>query len=457
MRFLRLLTKPTPMLAIGLGVFSVAGSVFVAAGNSALSSKPDKPAAAALLEMYFLLTTVGVGILGGLEQEMTRTISRDLSLGVSPLHTMRGQLRQAAVLGALTVVLVGAFSPFIVSHWLGGHWYLLFELAIGLIASCSSYVIRGLLSGYQKFQVYSGTLMVEGLSRMLPGVILLRGGIHQAWTFGLVYVLASVFASLTGLVGLRRTMRDREPGRTGAAGPGPQGQAAGLTDSTRRAAQNMVLLTLATLASQVVVNGVPLGIPPKLDPAQSLALTSAMGLVRVALLAVFPLQAPLLPKLTRSATEGNMRDLRRQTGLLVGGCVAVGLLGTVGAAVAGPWLTVHYMSTVGLSAQLLAALAFGTTFLMTASLLQTALIALRCHLMVFIAWSVGVVVLAILLVAPIRPLTAAGLAAILSPAAVTLVMFVDLIRVTRARNRQAAETGDPQNPNTDLIELASQA
>lgn len=456
MRILRLLSKPTPVLAIGLGVFALSGSLFLSASNGALQS--DKPAATALIEMYFLLTTIGVGVLGGLEQEMTRTISRDLALGVSPLPTMRGQMRQAAVLGAGTVVVVGACSPFIVQHWLNGHWYMMAELMIGLVGSCASYVIRGLLSGYQKFPLYSGTLMVEGLSRLLPGVVLAWGGIHEAWVYGLLYAMASVFASLAGLVGIRRTLREREPGLTGpdAAAALPPAAA----DSTRRAAQNMALLTLATLASQVVLNGVPLGIPPKLNALgvtgqnQALAVGSAMGLVRLALLVVFPLQAPLLPKLTRAATQGDMASLRRQTGLLIGACVVVGLLGTLGSALFGPWLLVHYLHTVALSSGLMAVLAFGTTFLMTAYLLQSALIALRCHFKVMIAWVVGIVVLAILLVIPISPLAAAGLAAVLSPAAVTAVMFVDLVRVTRARSRAAADGGDPA---TDLLEVTSQA
>lgn len=499
MRFLRLLTKPTPVLAIGLGVFAVSGSLFLSASNHALSG--DKAAATALLEMYFLLTTIGVGVLGGLEQEMTRTISRDLSLGVSPLSTMRGQIRQAAVLGAVTLALVAAFSPFIVDHWLGGHWYMLAALVIGLIGSGVSYVIRGLLSGYQKFQAYSGTLMVEGLSRLLPGIVLVWAGVHQAWVYGLVYASASVFASLAGFIGLRRTLREREPGlaapadsaalgQAGQADPADpttvaagaadsdaaipadgmsggtpdgmsDGMADGMSDTTRRAAQNMILLTLATLASQVVLNGVPLGIPPKLiaigETGQAQALGAAMGLVRLALLVVFPLQAPLLPKLTRSATRGDMALVRRQTGILVACCVGVGLLGTAGSALFGPWLLVNYMATAALSWQLMAALAFGTTFLMTAYLFQSALIALRCHRKVLIAWLVGIAVLVVLLVVPIHPLDAAGLAAVLSPAAVTAVMFVDLVRVTRARSRAAAPGRDGGSPSTDLLEVSTQA
>lgn len=435
MRFLRLLTKPTPVLAIGLGVFSAAGSLFLAVSNRALSISE----AGYLIYMYFLLTTLGVGALGGLEQEMTRTISRDLSLGVSPLATLRGQLRQAAVLGGITLALTLAASPFLVGRSFDGHWYLAGELMLGLVGSGVSYLIRGVLSGYQRFRAYSATLMVEGLSRLVPAAVLALVHVHTAWIYGLLYVLASVFAALSGLVGLRGAISESE--RTLASAPADAAAAAAM-DTVRQGASNMVLLTFATLASQVVLNGVPLGIPPKLNALnehkQTLALGNAMGLVRLALLVVFPLQAPLLPKLTRSATQGDMAQLRRHTGLLVGACVAVGLLGTGAAALVGPWLLKSYLNTVGLSSALMAALAFGTTFLMTAYLFQSALIALRCHFKVFVAWMVGVVVLAVLLVVPVQPLTAAGLAAVLSPAAVTVVMFVDLIRVTRARSRAAA-------------------
>jgi O-antigen/teichoic acid export membrane protein len=451
MRFLRLLTKPTPMLAIGLGVFSVTGSLFLAASNRVLTNYE----AGYLIYMYFLLTTIGVGVLGGLEQEMTRTISRDLALGVSPLRTLRGQLRQAGVLGAITLTLTLACGPFLVGGSFGGHWYLLAELMLGLVGSGISYLIRGVLSGYQRFRAYSATLMVEGLSRTLPALVLVFAHVHVAWIYGLLYAMASVFASLAGLVGLRGAIAESE--RTLAPAPA-DGPVADAMDTVRQGASNMVMLTLATLASQVVLNGVPLGVPPKLyalhEPAQVKSLGSAMGLVRVALLVVFPLQAPLLPKLTRAATQGDMSQLRRHTGLLVGACVAVGLLGTVAAGLIGPWLLVHYLASVALSWQLMASLAFGTTFLMTAYLFQSALIALKCHRKVFIAWTVGVVVLVVILVIPVAPLTAAGLAAVLSPAVVTAVMFVDLIRVTRARSRSAAAGGDPA---TDLLEVTSQA
>jgi len=455
MRFLRLLTKPTPVLAMGLGIFSVAGSLFTAVSNGALS-----PADAGyLLEMYTLLTTIGIGVLGGLEQEMTRTISRDLALGISPLGTLRGQLRQAGVLGALTILLVLACGPFMAGHWLGDRWYLLAELLLGLVGSGISYLIRGVLSGYQKFRVYSATLVAEGLSRLVPAVVLALLHVHDAWIYGLLYVSASLFACLAGLIGLRGSIRESE--RT-LAPPPTDGSLDGSLDTVRQGAKNMILLTLATLASQLVLNGVPLGIPPKLASAADAhtrqALLSAMGLVRLALLVVFPLQAPLMPALTRSATQGNMRQLRRQTGLLVSLCAAAGLLGTVGASLFGPWLLVHFLQAkTSVSWQLLAALAFGTTFLMIAYLFQSALIALRCHRKVLIAWLAGVVALGVLLLVPIPPLTAAGLIAVLSPAAVTVVMFVDLIRVTRARSREAAAAVNPDAPATDLLEVSTQA
>jgi hypothetical protein len=67
------------------------------------------------------------------------------------------------------------------------------------------------------------------------------------------------------------------------------------------------------------------------------------------------------------------------------------------------------------------------------------------------------VALGVLLVVPIPPLTAAGLIAVLSPAAVTVVMFVDLIRVTRARSRAAGAAPDAGSPATDLLEVSTQA
>ncbi|MFD0630758.1 hypothetical protein ACFQ9X_02925 [Catenulispora yoronensis] len=124
---------------MGLGVTTVAASVWIATANRGLSVEATN----ALYAFYFLVGTIGTGVLAGLEQEMTRTVARTHAAGRPVGAAVRGQLRQAAGLAAVTVVILVAASPLLVSHWLGGSWPLLLALFAGLAATWASFLVRG--------------------------------------------------------------------------------------------------------------------------------------------------------------------------------------------------------------------------------------------------------------------------------------------------------------------------
>ncbi|MEY9887291.1 O-antigen/teichoic acid export membrane protein [Catenulispora sp. MAP5-51] len=452
------LATPGPLLAIGLGSTTVAGSLWIATANRSL----DNPSVTALLSFYFLVGTIGTGVLAGLEQEMTRTVARTHASGRAVGLAVRGQLRQALGLAAVTVVALIAASPLLLSHWLHHSWPMELALLAGLAATWVSFLVRGVLAGCQDFRYYSLTLVVQGVATIVPSLVLALAGHGHLLGYALIFALAPLVAALSGLASpaLRHSWR-----ATGAASPAGAADlaeevvAAGdgaeslptavVPDAAEEPGgsprEKLILLTLATLVSQLLINAVPLIISPRLHPDVAKSLNSAMGMSRLALLCLFPLQAPLLPLLAAAAVRGDFREVRRKTGFLVGACLGAGVLGVAAVAVAGPWLLKSYFGTSApLSRPFLAALALSTAFLMTAFVLQSAQVALNRHRVVFASWLAGLAAMAVVFALPLSPLGAAAWAGILGPLAVTVIAAADVMFVTRSApsaTTGAAEAG----------------
>jgi O-antigen/teichoic acid export membrane protein len=123
--------------------------------------------------------------------------------------------------------------------------------------------------------------------------------------------------------------------------------------------------------------------------------------------------------------------VRTQTLRTVVLCVALGLLGIVLLATAGPWmLALVAPETASLSNATLAALGIGTVFLMAANVTQPALIALGKHRMVLVAFLTGAAAMTVTFVLPVDPILAAVLATSVGPATLMIVMAVVLLRAT---------------------------
>jgi O-antigen/teichoic acid export membrane protein len=415
------------MLAFGLGMTTAAGSVFLATINRVLGPVD----VGTLISLVFLLATIGVGVLAGLEQEMTRLVSQSVAAGASVRTAVRRQRRQAAGLAVVTVAMASAASPFIVKHWFSSHWYLFFELLVGLGATWASFLVRGLLAGYQDFKMYSATLVVEGLARIIPCLLLGVTGSGAMWSYGLVFALGPLFAAASGLAA--PSLRPAVGSRARSAEQREEVENPGAT-------AKLTQLTLATLVSQLVLNGVLLIIVPRLkggtlhDAALAAAVGSAMGLSRLALLALFPLQAPLLPKLAAAATRGDMAEVRSKTRFLTVACLGAAALGVVVSLIAGPWVLKTVMhAQAELSLGFLAGMAAGTGFLMTAFVLQSAVVALNHHRMVLIAWVAGLAAMGVVFVLPMAALDSAVWASLVGPFVVTAIMGLDVLVATRKR------------------------
>jgi O-antigen/teichoic acid export membrane protein len=165
------------------------------------------------------------------------------------------------------------------------------------------------------------------------------------------------------------------------------------------------------------------------DPAQATGFAAAVVLTRVPLLLMGPIQALILPRLTLAAGEGREGDFRRDTGLglaIIGG---LAVLAVAGVALLGHWavgLLVGAASDTA-STTVLILLTVSAMLQMAVQFLQPALVAVRKHRALVIAWVSGGVVFGLAFLVPLPPIDRGVLAQLAGPV-VTLVIEVLALR-----------------------------
>jgi galactan 5-O-arabinofuranosyltransferase len=455
-------------MTVGLLLVGLSGYVYLAVTGH--SSTPTE--AAALSSLYFLVGLVTLGVFVGLEQETSRSVSRAAAEGRSPGPVTRTAQRHTLWLLGLTLAVLAVGSPLLVQGPLRGQWPLFGALLLAAVSAAAVYLVRGRLGGQQEFVGYSATLATEGLARLVPCVViyLVAGGV--AWAYGVAFAAALAFAALVGTRWLGPTGGPGWRARVGSgSGCGVRRRSESGPDldaGTRRydldfdpaedrateisefetpersAAGGLALLVAGSMLMQLVANLAPLVASTRLTHADTLAAAfgQAFVLVRIPLLLTAPIQAMLLPSLTRSAAHHDYAALRHRVRLGLLAVAGLGALGTAILAGVGPWALKtffgsadisHSGTKADLSHRLLAELGVGTVFLMLTAILQPTLVALNRHRLVPLAWGLGAVVLTVLVVLPIDPLDAAAAGSVCGPLTVVLVMALGLTDALRGR------------------------
>ena len=410
----------------GLALVGAAGYGFVALAGHTLPPAE----AAAVASLYLMVNIIGPGLFSALEQETSRSVSAELVAGRGVGHVARNAwLLAGGLLAAVLVVLV-AISPILTPRALAGQWGLFVAVLISVATSAAVYVVRGLLGGQQRFTGYAATLGLEGIARILPCVVIAVSGIPNAVGYSIIFALGSGFGALAGLPWLRRpaeapaaTVADSKPPET----VGQMGRA-------------LSFLVGGTLLMLVVMNVTPIVVTPRLgaDAATAAAFASAFVLARIPLFLFAPVQAMLLPALTRAATRGDFAGVRAKLRLILVAVAVIGLPGVLASFTVGPWaVQVLFGADVRLSGFVVGLLGVSTIGLMVAQVLQPGLIALGRHKLVTVAWLTGTVVLVALLALPGDPIRAGVAAQLAGSALVVSVMLTALYRALHARTAAA--------------------
>lgn len=402
-------------LALGLGVLGVAGFVFVAVVGHVFGRPDQAGALSALISLYLVVNIVGPGIFAALEQETSRAVSAAVARGEPVRPVARRAAGLAARSLALLVVAVLVAWPLVLHRVLDDRAGLLAALLVAIAGSAAVYWARGVLGGQQRFTAYARTLYVEGAVRLLPCVGLVLLAVTAPAAYGMSFALGSALAALSVAAAVRVPR---------ATGPAPDGMGRSLS-----------YLMVAVALSQLVANLAPVVVTFR-SPDDLVAATvfgSTFVLARIPLFLFAPVQAVLLPKLTRAATLGQRAELERRLRQVVGVVLGVGAAGVLGSALLGPWAAEVLFNTAERPpVATLVLLGTATLLMLLAMVMQPTLVAMGRQQVVTVAWVAGTVVFLALLVMPVAPITAALTAQLVGPAIVVAVLTAGVVRALRA-------------------------
>lgn len=413
----------------GLLLVGAAGYVFVALAGHTLPPAD----AAALASLYLMVNIVGSGVFTALEQETSRSVSAEAAAGRGPGAVARHAWLLACGLLVVLILVLLAVSPVLTDKAFGGRWGLFVAVLVSGVASAAVYMVRGLLGGLQRFTGYSASLAGEGLARILPCVLIVLLGTPDTTAFALVFAAGAGLGALVGLFWLR-------PGPVPAPAAEP-----GAPITVGRMARSLSLLVGGTLLMLVVMNVAPVVVTSRLteNAAAAAAFASAFVLARIPLFLFAPVQAMLLPSLTRAAAAADFATVRAKLRLIVMAVLAIGLPAVLASFTVGPWaVQVLFGAEVRLSGAVVGLLGVSTVGLMAALVLQPGLIALGAHKSVTTAWLAGTVVLAGLLALPGDPIRAGVIAQLAGSAVVVTIMFRAVSTSLRRGNARSAAPAD---------------
>jgi O-antigen/teichoic acid export membrane protein len=358
----------TVTMLVGTLIAGLAAYVWQAAGTRTLGNVKFAPVAT-IWTLSFLVSTV---LLSPIEQFATRT----MSAGVD------GRIRLARATPAIVRILIGAMVLLSAGCFLargkffyGQDGYSLVCAALVICFGLLTYV-RGVAAGERDFRLYGRLTGLDGVSRLVLGLIVLAVGgsaLAFSWTIPV--------CALVALFWLKRA-----PRRTRAHEPG----------GSDGAPIRMFMATMVggTAASQVILAGGPLLLA--LIGAGAHAVTVlfvAQTAGRAALLLALPLWARTLPTLTGIAVRNEHPRLGRLAEVISASSFVLAACASVGAAVVGPpVLAALFGAGSRPPAFVAAAVGAGTALAVgNLGLNQLLVAALRTHL-VTISWWAALIV-----------------------------------------------------------------
>ena len=368
---------PAGVLSVGAGLL-VAG--LTTYGFLAISARAMGPARFAPLSALWALVLIGgPGLFFPLEQEVARAVSARQARGEGGGPVVR----RAAVLGAavsalVVVALVLARAP--VGDLFDHQQLLVVGLVLAVPGFAGQHLARGALAGTGRFGRYGLLLALEGLLRLVGSVALALAGVSSAGPYGLVVGAAP----LLGLLAVRKLP-------TEALEPGPQPPWAELS-------QALGHLLAASVLSQVLVNLGPVMVKVLAPPEEEVAagrFLASLVLARVPLFLFAAVQAALLPRLSRLAAAGRVRELTTSLVRLLATVAVVCGVAVVAAPTAGPAaVRVLFGSAFSLARGDLALLAAASSTYIVALVCSQGLIAVAAHRETTLGWLAGVLAFA---------------------------------------------------------------
>lgn len=367
------LPEGTLVVGGGLVVNGLATFAFLGIAGRVLGPEDFAP----LSVMWALVFFAGPGLFLPLEQEVSRALANRWArnLGVGTV------VRQAATIGAVTCAVVGVVAlvlwPFELEELLRGDVALFVAFLVGTVGYAAVHLTRGVLAGEGRFGGYARLFVGEGVPRVVLAGVLGVLGVEVVGAYGALVALAPFLGVLYGLRGEHELVTE-----------GPTAEWGELLAA-------MGSLLVASLSAAFLLNAGTLAVERLATPSQDEEagiFLAALVVARVPLFLFQAVQATLLPKLSALAGAGRFAEFKSRLGRLISVVVAIGLLGTVGAALLGP-TAVHLMfgEDYAVGGPDLAMLALAMGLFMVAVSLGQALIALSGQAWVAVGWATGAI------------------------------------------------------------------
>lgn len=366
------LPEGTVPVAAALLVAGIATYAFFIVGEWAVGSKE---AFQPISTLWFATFALAPGFFLPLEQELGRALSHRRALGQGGRPVVRRIVTLG--LGLVAVVVIGMLiaSPVLVDTLFDGNWWMLAALICAFAAYAPAHLARGVCSGSGRFRSYALILGGDGVVRIVVCVVMAIIGIKAAGAYGFLVALAPLVG--LSVVGLR--------GRLVTA-DGPPATWAEVTP-------NLGWLLLGSVSAAALLNAGPLAtelLGENTSDALIADFSKGVLLARIPLFMFQAVQAALLPRLSRLAARGQFAEFRSGLGQLAVVVLGVGVIGTSGAFLLGPFV-LDLAFDADLSGRTLAMLALGSACYMMALAMAQAVIALKGHALVSVGWVAGVI------------------------------------------------------------------
>jgi O-antigen/teichoic acid export membrane protein len=366
------LPEGTIPVATALVIAGVATYAFFKVGTWAVGGADEfKP----ISSMWFATFALAPGFFLPLEQELGRALAHRRAVGEGGRPVVGKVVRLSAGLVALVLVAIVALSPFIADAYFDGDWVMVVALATAFAAYAPAHLARGICSGSGRFRQYAVVMGSDGVVRIVLCVVLAVLGVSATGPYGFAVALAPLVG--IAFVYSRRSL-DTEPGPVATWG---------------EVTPNLGWLLLGSVFAAALLNAGPIATTLLAGESESAEVTEfAYGvlLARIPLFMFQAVQAALLPRLSRLAATGELLEFRAGLRRLMVLVLAVGVVGTIGAFVLGPFV-IEVVYDADLTGRTLAMLALGSACYMVALALAQAVIALKGHSLVALGWITGVI------------------------------------------------------------------
>lgn len=355
------LTIGTGLLIGGLSIY-----IFFRLGQEALGQDGFKP----IVSLWFVMFALVPGFFLPLEQEVSRAVAHRRALGDGVRPVIRKVVPVATGITVVLIAVVTLLRSRFTDDLFEGSAVVTLALVIGLVGYAPFHIARGICSGLGHFRTYSTMIALDGLLRVVACAVFLFAGIDNVGPYALMVAAVPLTIALAAFASGRLRSTDGTPATWTELAP------------------NLGWLLLGTLCAGALINAGPITVDllgEGSDPAIVTRFANAVLLARVPLFLFQAVQAAMLPRLTRLAALGDsneFRDVLRRLFVLVAG---VGIVGVVGAFVAGPF-ALELVYDGGIDRRTITLLAFGSALYMLAAACAQSVLAMSGHVFVAVGW-----------------------------------------------------------------------